>query len=104
MKKVFAGISAIGTAALIFIGCSGGTGDQTQSNTDQGGGSMAGAGGAGPGFDGTSSGQGKYGTIPESGAASKRQTGHSQTNTALPSASGQPPVPTPPQPTPSPQQ
>lgn len=94
MKKFF----GFGAAALLLAGCSGGaTGDQTPSNSDQGGGSMAGAGGAGPGYDGTAQGGGKYGTIPESGAAAQGKVGNSQTNTALGSPSGTPPVPTAPQ-------
>lgn len=90
--KSFLGMTA---AALLLAGCTGGgTGDQTQSNSDQGGGSKTGAGGAGPGYDGTGSGSGEYGTVPESGAVDQGQAGHSQTNTAMPSASERPPVPT----------
>ena len=52
--------------------------------SEKGGGSLEGAGGAGPGYDGTASGRGEHGTVPDSGAARKGEAAHTQTNTALP--------------------
>jgi hypothetical protein len=98
MKKIF----ALAAGALVLSGCTDSdTGNKTQAGREGVGGSMAGAGGAGPGYDGSGTGSGKYGTVPDSGAAAVGQAGHSQTNTAMPKASTNteaPPTP------PSPQQ
>ena len=97
MKKIF-GLTA---AALLLAGCADSdTGNETQAGREGAGGSMAGAGGAGPGYDGSGTGSGKYGTVPDSGAAAVGQAGHSQTNTAMPKAPAKtetPPTPPSPQ-------
>jgi hypothetical protein len=93
MKKFF-GLAA---AALLLGACADGTSDKPEATADKAGGSMEGAGGAGPGYDGSGTGSGKYGTVPESGAAAKGQVGNSQTNTAMPKAAAKTP-PTPPSP------
>ena len=97
MKKIF-GLAA----ALLLAGCADSDmGNEPQAGREGAGGSMAGAGGAGPGYDGSGSGSGKYGTVPESGAAEKGWVGNSQTNTAMPKAASKtetPPTPPSPQP------
>jgi hypothetical protein len=95
MRKIF-----LAAALGVFLaGCSGGSEQKT--NSDQGGGSMAGAGGAGPGYDGTASGGGKYGTVPESSAGAPvdgnyrtlQTNAPSATNKAAPAAAPVPPTP-----------
>jgi hypothetical protein len=97
--KNFFGLAA---ATLLLAGCADSkTGNETKAAREGVGGSMAGAGGAGPGYDGSGSGSGKYGTVPESGAAAKGQVGNSQTNSAMPKTSNKaetPPTPPSPQP------
>ena len=91
MKKFFEVLGA----GLLFAGCGGATdGNEQQTNSDQGGGSMTGAGGAGPGYDGSAAGTGKYGTIPDGGT--NRTAG---TNVPMPRTDTAPPqIPVPPSP------
>jgi hypothetical protein len=91
MKRFF----GLTTAALLLAACADRpTGDKPEATAEKTGGSMEGAGGAGPGYDGSGSGRGKHGTVPESGAAARGQTGNSQTNTSLPDPSKAPPAQT----------
>ena len=92
MKKFFGAMAA----GLLFAGCGGTTdGNEQQTNPEQGGGSMTGAGGAGPGYDGTAAGAGKYGTIPDGGtnqAGAATNAPMPRTDTAVPQ------IPVPPSP------
>jgi hypothetical protein len=74
---------AIFTAAFL-LGCSS-KDDNGGAASKELGGSFEGMGGAGPGYDGSGQGAGPHGTVPNAPSAEQGQTGHSQTNTAVPS-------------------
>ena len=81
MKK-WGGMLAVAVGVAV-AGCNQ-SGEDRGAYSRDGGGSLEGAGGAGPGYDGTGSGRGEHGTVPESGAVKQGETGHSQTNMAIP--------------------
>jgi hypothetical protein len=90
MKRV---LGVLG-AGFLLAGC-GGTkdGDHRTSSDPGGGGSMAGAGGAGPGFEGSGQGAGKYGTVPD--GAKTNVTDASQPQRTAEPPPQPPPVPQP---------
>ncbi|HTG44152.1 MAG TPA: hypothetical protein VK633_06435 [Verrucomicrobiae bacterium] len=87
MKKLF-GVAAL---LLTLTACTQ-SGENSGAYSKQGGGSMEGAGGAGPGYDGTGSGSGKHGTVPSSGAVDQGKTGNTQTNTSIANPSREKPA------------
>jgi hypothetical protein len=82
-------------SGLILAGCNqnGESGENRGAYSKKGGGSMEGAGGAGPGYDGTGKGSGPHGLAAEGGPADRNKSGNSQTNTALGNPGGEKPAP-----------
>ncbi len=71
------------TLGLLVAGCNQ-SGENRGAYSKQGGGSMEGAGGAGPGFDGTGSGHGKDGLASGSGTTIATNSANRQTNNSIP--------------------
>jgi hypothetical protein len=89
MKRTLALIGS----ALLIVGCNQ-SGENRGAYSKQGGGSMEGAGGAGPGYDGTGSGHGKDGLASGSGATTATTPANRQTNNAIPNPTREkPPLP-----------
>jgi hypothetical protein len=72
--------------SLLLVGCSQ-SGENRGAYSEKGGGSMEGAGGAGPGYDGTRAGHGKEGLA--SGSGTNTAAGNGQTNNAIPNPTGE---------------
>ena len=74
---------------------------ETATDTRPRGGSMEGAGGAGPGYDGSAQGTGKHGTVPAPGAGfgsaltNSAEAMGARTNSPAPPPSATPPSPPP---------
>jgi len=86
-------ILALALSSLVLIGCSE-SGENRGAYSKKGGGSMEGAGGAGPGYDGTGHGSGKNGLAAENGPSDRAKNGNTQTNTAIGNPGGEKPTDT----------
>jgi hypothetical protein len=89
MKTIY----ALALSTLVLAGCSknGESGENRGAYSKKGGGSMEGAGGVGPGYDGTGHGSGPQGLAAENGPSDRTKAGNTQTNTAIGNPGGEKP-------------